>query len=115
MNLNVILPTTIGVILLALGTHNELQWRHRFRNHVSLTGRVINLHPDDDGDCYPKIEYEFGGRQKRFRSSYSILPTPFIGETVKIVADHLGENAEYFTKKTRWYFTTPSVPRSFGF
>jgi hypothetical protein len=106
MNLDVILPTTIGVLLLMVGAHNEFQWRRRLWNHVSLTGRVMDLHPDDEGDCYPEIEYEFLGQRKSFRSSYSIMPTPFIGESVKIVANHFGEDAEYLTKRTRWYFTT---------
>src|SRR5690606_17905354 len=92
MNLDVILPTTIGILLLMVGAHNEFQWRRRFWNHVSLTGRVIDLHPDDEGGCYPEIEYEFLGQRKSFRSSYSIMPTPFIGESVKIVANHFGED-----------------------
>ena len=105
MSLDVVLPTAIGVLLFALGLHNELQWRRRLRNHLSITGRVIDLHPDGDGDCYPEIEYEFCGQTRKFRSAYSIMPTPFIGETVMIIVDNVGENAEYFTIKTRWYFT----------
>lgn len=105
MNLDVILPTTIGVLLLALGFHNELQWRQRLWDHVTLTGSVVDLHPDDDGGCFPEIEYAFDGQLRRFRTAYSIPPNPFIGESVKIIADRNGENPEYFTKKTRWCFT----------
>lgn len=106
MNLNVLIPNFIGALLLAIGVHNELQWRQRLRGHASIIGRVTHLHPDEDGDCYPEIEYSFGGETRRFRSNYSIGPTPFIGETVKVIVDSRGENAEYFTNKTRWYYTT---------
>ena len=105
MGLNVLLPIAIGGLLLGIGLRNELEWRRRLRHHLSITGRVIGLHPDDDGDCYPEIEYDFCGQTRKFRSAYSLLPTPFIGESVTIIVDNVGENAEYFTKKTRWYFT----------
>lgn len=109
MNLDVLIPTTVGVLLLAVGAHNELQWRRRLWNHVALTGRVVGLHSDGDGGCFPEIEFEFAGRKKKFRSAYSIGPTPFVGDSVKIIAEPDGENAEYFTNKSRWYFTAIPV------
>ena len=105
MNLNVILPITFGGLMLALGALNELQWRRRLWNHVLLTGRVVDVHSDGDGGCFPEIEYQSGGISKTFRSSFSIGRTPFVGESIEIVTNTDGENAEYFTNKSRWYFT----------
>ena len=109
MNPEVIIPTTIGILLLALGAHNEISWRRRLWDCVTVTGRVVDLVPDDDGDCYPEIEYSLNSQLRRFRSAYSVSPTPYIGEAVKVFADVRGDNAEYYTKKTRWSFTVIPV------
>ena len=105
MDLSVVLSCALGVVLLTLGAINEFQWRRRLWNHVSLTGRVVELYTDHGDSCYPEIEYEFQGQQKKFRSSFSMIATPAIGEKVRVVTDQYGDNAEYFTNQTRWYFT----------
>lgn len=109
MTPEVLILTTLGILLLALGVHNEISWRRRLRDRVTVTGHVVDLVPDDDGDCFPEIEFEFGSQLRRFRSAYSLSPTPFIGEAVKVVTDCHGEDAEYLTTKTRWSFTVIPV------
>ena len=84
MDIGFVLSSSLGAVLLVLGVHNEFQWRRRLWNHLTLTGRVVELHSDHEDSCYPEIEYEFQGQLKRFRSSFSMLPTPRIGESVRM-------------------------------
>lgn len=112
MNLDVVIPLTIGGLLLALGSLNELLWHLRLWRHVKIDGRVVDLHADGDGGCFPEVEFEINGMKKQFWSAYSIGRTPFIGESVVVVADCHGENAERLTTGTRWCFT--AIPIAAG-
>ena len=104
MKLDIIFPA-IGVVLLSLGVLHEWRWRCRIRTSVVCTGRVVDIHDDADDGYFPEIEYTLGGDTKRFRSAYSIPPTPFIGADVQILVDTTRGDAEVNSSRTRLGFT----------
>ncbi len=104
MNLDIVFPT-IGVVLLLFGVLHEYQWRRRIQTSVVCTGRVVDIHDDTDDGYFPEIEYTCGGDTKRFRSAYSIPPTPFIGSDVSVLVDTARGDAEVYNSKTRLSFT----------
>ncbi|MCS7468287.1 DUF3592 domain-containing protein [Stieleria sp. ICT_E10.1] len=104
MNLDIIFPI-IGVALLLFGVLHEYEWRRRIRTSVVCTGRVVEIHDDADDGYFPEIEYTSGGDTKRFRSAYSIPPTPFIGTDVPILVDTTSGDAEMYNPRARLNFT----------
>ena len=104
MNLEFIFPL-FGVVLLSLGAWHEYGWRRRLRTSIVDIGRVVDIHHDGDSGYFPEIEFTAGGDTKRFRSAYSIPPTPFIGTDVPILVDTARNDAEIYSSKTRWNAT----------
>lgn len=99
------LATAIGSILLALAAANEWQWRTRSRDATIVDATVVDIHADGDGGYFPELEYVLDGKTRRFRSSYSIPPTPFIGTKMPVMVDSIGDSPEIFTSRHRWLLT----------
>lgn len=105
MDLGEFITLAAGLVLLAIALQNELQWRRRLQNRSIVKGQVVDLVPDEDGNCYAEIEFNIGAECKRFQSTYSFTRTPYIGEAVDVMTNESGTDAEHYTVKTRWTFT----------
>ena len=99
------LAIAFGSILLVIAAANEWQWRTRSRDATIVDATVVDIHADGDDGYFPELEFVLNGKIRRFRSSYSIPPTPFIGTKMPVMVDAIGDSPEIFTSRHRWSLT----------
>lgn len=106
------LAFSIAAVLIVIGLFHELRWRTRSRDAIIVQAVVVDIHGDGDDGYFPELEFVYNGVTRRFRSTYSIPPTPFIGSKVPVMLDCFGESPELYTPRSRWLFTV--IPLTAG-
>ena len=94
-----------GIACLLLALWHEFRWFKR-RNWLRVQGQVIEIvSAGADDDAHPKIEYSVDDITLNFVSDYGGSSCPAIGDSVVVLHEPSGRQAEHLTQTNRWLFT----------